>query len=145
MVGTRTSTVALLSGATTFALRPPSIVPTLTVIPFSTSLSAKSFWMTSESSKIALAPFPGSRPACAAFPRTVIEKLPTPLRAVLRSPSGPSEGSSTKQRSALRAKRMITRVDSWLPISSSELMKNTGVTGKSSAPTAASASMANSP
>jgi hypothetical protein len=32
-VGTRTSTCARTSGATTFAPSPPSIVPTLTVIP----------------------------------------------------------------------------------------------------------------
>ena len=48
---------------------------------------------------MALAPAPGSRPACAALPRTVMVKRPTPLRAVLILPPRPSEGSSTMQRS----------------------------------------------
>jgi hypothetical protein len=42
-LATRTSTEARLSGATTLVLSPPSIVPTLTVMPLSGSFSAKSF------------------------------------------------------------------------------------------------------
>ena len=41
-VRTRTSATAPLSGATTLGLSPPSIMPTLTVTPLSTSFSAKS-------------------------------------------------------------------------------------------------------
>jgi len=41
IVRTRMSTVARLSGATILVRRPPSIVPTFTVIPRSASLRAK--------------------------------------------------------------------------------------------------------
>ena len=44
--------------------------------------------MTCESSRIALAPASGSRPACALLPMTSISNLPPPLRAVLSLPSG---------------------------------------------------------
>ncbi len=43
LVGTRTSTTAVATGATTFGRRPPSIVPTLTVTPCAGSFSANSF------------------------------------------------------------------------------------------------------
>ena len=55
-------------------------------------------------------------------------KRPTPLRAVLSFPDGPSEGSMTNALSATRARRRMWRVDSWLPTSSSELTKTMGVT-----------------
>ena len=80
---------------------------------------------------MALAPSSGSRPACAATPSTSTEKRPTPLRAVLSLPDGPSEGSRTNTRSATRARRRMCRADSLLPTSSSELMKTTGVTAGS--------------
>ena len=53
---------------------------------------------------------------------------PTPFRVVLRRPSGPREGSRTKTRFIIRARRLICRVDSRLPISSSELANTTGTT-----------------
>ena len=64
LVRTRTSTLALAVGATTFGRSPPSIAPTLTVTPRSGSWSAKSRWIWYESLRIALTPSPGLTPAC---------------------------------------------------------------------------------
>ncbi len=46
LVGTRTSTTALLDGATTLGLTPPSIWPTFTEMPAAGSLRACSVWIT---------------------------------------------------------------------------------------------------
>src|SRR5215211_4869033 len=78
---------------------------------------------------MALAPLPGSNPACAASPSTTTEKRPTPLRAVLSLPDGPSEGSRTNTRWTARPRRRMYRVDSRLPTSSSELTKTTALRG----------------
>jgi len=112
----------------TLGRSPPSTVPTLTVTPRAGSLSAKSFWMTWESSRIALTPRSGSSPACAARPLMVIVYLPTPLRAVFNAPAGPSDGSRIRARSAARASRVMCGAESRLPISSSELRNTIGTT-----------------
>src|SRR5579864_4316509 len=129
---TRTSTTALASGGTTLPRRPPDTTPTLTEMPRAGSARAWRRWMTWESSSTALAPRSGSRPACAARPRTVTVNWPTPLRPVFSLPSGPSDGSSTNTRRTRRASRRTQRVDSPLPISSSELTNSSGTAGGSS-------------
>ncbi len=53
------------------------------------------------SSRIALMPFPGSRPACAETPRAIISNWPTPLRLVFSAPPG-NDGSNTSTASLLR-------------------------------------------
>ena len=59
------------TAATTFDRVPPRTTPTFTVMPEPDPLSecSRSVWRAS--SRIALAPFSGSRPACAAFPSTL--------------------------------------------------------------------------
>ena len=127
-VTTRTSTLARASAAMTLGRVPPSMRPTLTVTPREGSLSRLRIWITWESSTMALAPASGSSPACAARPRTVISKRPTPFRAVLISPEGPRISA----RSTRFASRRTWRTESGLPTSSSAFTKTTGVTSGSS-------------
>lgn len=141
-VGTRTSTSAIASGAITFAHKPPSIVPTFTVIPRAGSLSWKSRWIWWDSSRMADRPSSGATQACAARPVTVTRKCPTPLRAVLSFPAGPKPGSSTNARAALRVSLRSWRSESRLPISSSLATCTTGVSSGSS-PNASRARSAN--
>ena len=70
------------------------------------------------SSRIALTPLPGSRPACAETPRTIISNCPTPLRLVLSAPPG-SDGSNTSTASLFVASASISAREVVLPVSSS--------------------------
>ena len=60
------------------------------------------------SSRIALTPLPGSRPACADTPRAISSNCPTPLRLVLSAPPG-SDGLEHQHRVALRRFRFDQR------------------------------------
>ncbi len=60
---------------------------------------------------MALAPFVGSSPACAALPFTIIEKRPTPFLAVFSLPSNPNGGSRIKDLFDIFANLFITVVD----------------------------------
>ncbi len=124
-VGTRTSTLARTSGATTLDRSPPSMVPTLTVMPRAASLRANSLCTWWDISRMALAPSSGLTPAWAARPWTVMVKLPDALRAVFSFPARPKAGSRMKARTARLASRRMSGVESGLPISSSELMTTT--------------------
>ena len=81
--------------------------------------------MCSASSCTAFTPFSGSTPACAQRPVTIISAVPTPFRAVFNRPLRPKEGSSTSTASLRRASLVIARRELALPISSSEVHKNT--------------------
>src|SRR5439155_1564006 len=70
------------------------------------------------SSSMALCPFPGSRPACAATPLTLSEYSPTPLRAVFTARLAP--GSSTSTASDSRARASVIFREDLLPTSSSD-------------------------
>ena len=85
-------------------------------------------------STTAFAPFSKSRPACAARPRTVIRKSPTPLRAVFSFPSSPVPGSSTSTAALCLAASSVSSRDDGLPTSSSEFTCRTTLrrTGMSS-------------
>jgi hypothetical protein len=74
---------------------------------------------------MALAPSSGLTPAWAARPLTVIVKPPEALRAVFSFPARPKAGSRMKARTARRANRWMSGVESGLPISSSELIATT--------------------
>ncbi len=79
----RTSTSAQASAGITLLLVPPPATPTLTVRPRFKSVNPLTRSTTRASSRMALAPFSKSTPACAAMPFTSIRQLPVPLRAVL--------------------------------------------------------------
>ena len=70
------------------------------------------------SSTIALAPLPGSRPACAGMPCTSSSNSPQPFRLVFAAPPG-SDGSSTSTAWLRRASSSIIARDVPLPTSSS--------------------------
>ncbi len=80
-----------------------------------------------EISSIALIPFSGSIPACAAFPIAFSVNRPMPFRAVFKTPLG-SEGSSTSTAVHWLASASIRARDELLPTSSS-LVRRT-VTGR---------------
>ena len=107
-------------GATILARMPPSMVPTLTVMPRSGLLRAKQ--LLDDVGEFQKWRWPLSLDRVrrwAAWPWAVMVKRPTPLRAVLRWPRGPREGSKMRARSHPWANRRTYRVDSPLPISSS--------------------------
>ena len=70
------------------------------------------------SSRIALTPLPGSRPACADTPRATSSNCPTPLRLVFNAPPG-NDGSNTSTASLFDASASISAREVVLPISSS--------------------------
>ena len=90
----RASIVARASAGTTLARVPPETTPTVSVTPFAGSCRSSMARICRASSRIALTPLPGSRPACAETPRAIISNWPTPLRLVLSAPPG-SDGSNT--------------------------------------------------
>ena len=67
---------------------------------------------------MALTPFSGSIPACAALPIAFSANLPIPLRAVFNAPPG-SDGSSTKTARHGLASDSVTVREEVLPTSSS--------------------------
>ena len=83
-VRTRASTPRSTSGATTFGRRPPSIVPTLTVMPRSWSLSSNRRWIWCEASRMALTPCSGARPAWLALPLMPHREAPDSLAGGLQ-------------------------------------------------------------
>ena len=68
---------------------------------------------------MALAPLPGSSPACAATPWTISSNSPHPLRAVFAAPPG-SAGSMHQHRAAAPGSSSIRRREVPLPTSSSD-------------------------
>ena len=128
-LGARTSTSAVACGATTFALRPPSIVPTLTVTPSGVVQREELLDLAGQLEDRA-DPSSGFVPACAARPLTTTLKRSTPLRPVFSDPAVPRA-----VRARMRGRRpgeqadVPARVE--LPISSSELTNSTGATAGS--------------
>ena len=78
----RTSISTEASAATTLVRVPPRMTPGLTEIPCCRLLNFEMAMIWRASSRMALCPLPGSRPACAATPFTLSVYSPTPLRAV---------------------------------------------------------------
>ena len=81
-------------------------------------------WTIRAASRIALRPFSGSTPACAARPWTVTTSPRLPLRDETMSPFARAH-SRTRQASASSASRRMCGVDTGEPISSSGLPTNT--------------------
>src|SRR6266540_4293851 len=78
----RRSTSIVQSSATVFLAVPPSIRPTLVVIPRVRSFKPSIASVISAMARMALRPLSGLPPACAGHPRVRMTKAPTPLRAV---------------------------------------------------------------
>ena len=110
-VTARTSTSSSHSAATTLGRVPPRMTPTLTV-------SAWRSVTTRAASRIALRPFSGSTPACAARPCTVIRSPRLPFREETMSPLARAH-SSTRHASASDERRRMCGVEAGEPISSS--------------------------
>ena len=86
--GTRTSIRADASAGTVLTAVPAATSVGVTVVPSSGRASAASGEQLVSELDAAFAPFSGSRPACAARPRTLISYSDTPLRSVFSAPSG---------------------------------------------------------
>ncbi len=90
--------------ATTLGRVPPAITPTFTVTPGQRPLSAWSSRTMRAASRIALRPFSGSTPACAARPWTVMPQCRAmPLRADTMSPLARAHSSTSATRRPRRA------------------------------------------
>ena len=99
------------------------MTPTLKVTPGQRPLRACRSRTIRLASRMALRPFSGSTPACAARPLTVIRVSMIPLRADTMSPFARAH-SRTKQASACSAAARMCGVDEVDPISSSGLAMN---------------------
>ena len=91
----RTSTSNEQRSATTFGRVPPAIRPTLTVTSGQRPFRSWSSRMIRAASRIALRPFSGSTPACAARPWTTIRRSRIPLRADTMSPLARAHSSTS--------------------------------------------------
>ncbi len=121
----RRSRVAWARSAITFVREPPETTSALIVTPRRRSFHFSRRPICAASSCTALIPFSGASPACEARPWTMSCASPTPLREVFSRPRGPSDGSSTNTASLRWASSSINLRDDSLPISSSEVHKNT--------------------
>ncbi len=121
-VAKRKSISASAKLGTTLTAEPPLTVPTLTVMPRSLLLIFWSLMIWRLISRMALAPFSGSTPACEAIPVIRRRNVPTPLRKVLALP--PGRGGS-RHKTAREAVAIVSRIGSppAEPISSSGIKK----------------------
>ena len=85
-VGARKSTSSRHSAAMTFGRVPPAITPAFTVTPSHRPFSPCRASTARAAARIALCPFSGSTPACAARPWKSITRSTTPFRALTMSP-----------------------------------------------------------
>ena len=108
-LGARRSTSRTASSATTFGRLPPLTTPTFRVTPSQRPLSASSSITWWAAARIALRPFSGSTPACAARPWTVRRRSTVPFRADTMSPLARAH-SRTKQTSEARASSRMVAV-----------------------------------
>ncbi len=80
---------------TTFMAVPARAIVTTTLVPACLSLSFSTSGTHLERAVMTLAPFSGSRPACAALPTNVTVQYEGPLRLVLSAPLMLDSGTST--------------------------------------------------
>ena len=121
----RTSISACASAATTFDRVPPSITPTLIVIPPPRSLSAYKRSICLASSRMALAPFSGSKPAWAARPSNLSVNMPVPLRPVFTPPPGTGGSRTNPHRTVVPLASFSNKGQpEKLPTSSSQVKAN---------------------
>ena len=103
----RTSISTVASAAITLVRVPPRITPGLTETPRCRSFNFEMAMIWRASSRMALCPLPGSRPAWGSDAFHIHVYSPTPLRAVFTAPRVPAAGSRTRTAADSRARDSV--------------------------------------